>query len=83
MQSRIGDHILVVKNNIGLTVLHISFQFFSMHVNVTEIILYMPFKCQRFILFLVMMVMYAFCKNFLEKGVENRQKSKAENENHI
>ena len=29
-----------------------------------------------------MMAIYVFCKNF-EKVVENTQKSKAENENHI
>lgn len=51
-----------------------------MHVYVIEIMLYMPFKCQSVLL--IMMAIYVFCKN-VEKAVENRQKSKAENENHI
>lgn len=53
-----------------------------MHVYIIDSCCICHLNVQVFIFFLVVMVIYAFCKNF-EKVVENRQKSKAENENHI
>lgn len=51
-----------------------------MQVYVIEIILYMPFKCQS-VFFSDYDGNLSFKK--FEEVVENRQKSKAENENHI